>query len=66
MNSLELQIIGQNLFSTPQQVSIPMSIPIKFATLDTVSFARVKSLFEKIDSCSSSDLKLIEGLRSEL
>ena len=43
-----------------------MSIPIKFASLESSKFSQVKSLFEQIDSCDNSDLKLIENLRNQV
>ena len=51
---------------TPQQISIPMSVPIKFASLDSGKFQDVKQLFEKIDNCDGSDLKNIESLRNQV
>ena len=43
-----------------------MSIPIKFASLESNKFKEVKALFDKIDSCDNSDLKLIENLRNQV
>ena len=54
------------MFMTPQQVSIPMSIPIKFASLESSKFSQIKALFDQIDSCDNADLKLIENLRTQV
>ena len=60
INSLTLQKInkdnGGDLFFTPQQISIPMSIPIKFGALEEKLYSKVKALFDKVDSCDPADL----------
>lgn len=46
INSLTLQKINQDngggLFFTPEQISIPMSIPIKFNSLEPQKYKEIK------------------------
>lgn len=70
INSLTLQKInkdnGGNLFFTPEQISIPMSIPIKFNSLEPTKYDEIKKLFNIIDTCDPSDLDNIEQIRRKI
>ena len=60
INSLTLQKINEDnkgsLYFTPQQISIPMGIPIKFGALEDKQYTKAKALFDKVDGCNPSDL----------
>ena len=62
-NSLRLQQIAADEFLTPQQVSIPMTIPIKLQLKSGKAFDEVKALFDKIDQLEGAELSNLEFLR---
>ena len=50
-------------FKTPEQISIPMSIPIKLISVDFPEIEAVKNLYQEIDQCSNHNLENIDTLR---
>ena len=55
---------GGEFYYTPQQVSVPMSAPLKFES--DPDFADVRKLFDKIDECADDDLEKLEKLRLDV
>ena len=70
INSLTLQKInkdnGGNLFFTPEQISIPMGIPIKFNSLESKKYGDIQKLFNVVDTCDPTDLDNIEKIRQNI
>ena len=48
-NSIRLKNMGG--FKTPEQISIPMSIPIKLISVDFPEIEALKELYKEIDQC---------------